>query len=208
MKKALLLFAALLVAGCGEKLPNDPEIKQALKNAVWGEDLEWRDEKGLVTHERQAIDERRSTMGWGIDRMHLRGESEPYSGWVKVHWPDPSNDKPPKDEEVVRMVFHVKGGHRDGPYKYWHSNGQMKEEGFNIAGKPHGSFKRWYKNGQKNGEWFCKDGKRDGLLTQWHENGQKWSETIYKDGEVVSKKYWNSKGEEVETALEAQKGLY
>ena len=39
MKKALLLFAALLVAGCGEKVPNDPEIKQALKNAVWGDGL-------------------------------------------------------------------------------------------------------------------------------------------------------------------------
>ena len=82
MKKLLLLFAALLVAGCGEKSPNDPEIKQALKEAVWDGDLEWRDEKGLVTHERQAVDERKSTMGWGIDRMHLRGESEPNSGWV------------------------------------------------------------------------------------------------------------------------------
>ncbi len=82
MKKLLLLFAALLVAGCGEKSPNDPEIKQALKEAVWDGDLEWRDEKGLVTHDRQAIDERTSTMGCGIDRMHLCGGSEPYSGWI------------------------------------------------------------------------------------------------------------------------------
>ncbi len=209
MKKLLLLFAALLVAGCGEKLPNDPEIKQALKNAVWDYDLEWRDEKGLVTHEPQLIERsdgrRIYRMGYGIDRQHLRGESEPYSGWVKVHWPDPSNDKQPKDEEVVRMVYHVKGGHRDGPYKFWYSNGQMKEEGFNIAGKSHGSFKRWYKNGQKNGEWFCKDDKRDGLLTQWHENGQKWYEEIYKDGEEISAKYWNSRGEEVETYQESRK---
>ena len=143
-------------------------------------------------------------MGYGIDRQHLRGESEPYSGWVKAREPNPMV-KPPKDEEVARAVYHLKGGHKDGPYKYWHSNGQMKEEGFNIAGKSHGSFKRWYKNGQKNGEWFCKDDKRDGLLTQWHENGQKWYEEIYKDGEEISAKYWNSRGEEVETREESKK---
>ena len=86
MKKLVLLFAALLVAGCGEKSPNNPEIKQALKNAVWDGDLEWRDGKGLVTHEPQQMESsdgrRIYTMGYGIDRMHLRGESEPYSGWV------------------------------------------------------------------------------------------------------------------------------
>ena len=48
------------------------------------------------------------------------------------------------------------------------------------------------------------DGKPDGPSTRWHENGQKKSEGIYKDGEEVSAKYWNSKGEEVETAEEAE----
>ena len=49
-----------------------------------------------------------------------------------------------------------------------------------------------------------KDGKPDGLQTGWHENGQKAGEGTYKDGEEVSMKYWNSKGEEVETAEEAE----
>ena len=49
-----------------------------------------------------------------------------------------------------------------------------------------------------------KDGKPDGLQTGWHENGQKAGEGTYKDGEKVSMKYWNSKGEEVETAEEAE----
>lgn len=177
MTKLLPLLSCLLLIGCGEKLPNDPEIKQALKNAVWAEDLEWRDEKGLVTHERQAIDERTSTMGWGIDRQHLRGESEPYSGWVKAREPNPMVAK---DEEVARAVYHLKGGHKDGPYKYWHSNGQMREEGFNIAGKPHGRFTGWYKNGQKASERTYKDGKKDGLTTGWDRNGSKTSEFIYK----------------------------
>jgi len=37
----------------------------------------------------------------------------------------------------------------------------------------------------------------------WHENGQKAAEGILKDAEFVSGKYWNSKGEEVETQEEA-----
>ena len=51
----------------------------------------------------------------------------------------------------------------------------------------------------------AKDGKPDGLQTSWHENGQKQSEGIFKDGELISGKYWNSKGEEVETADESFK---
>jgi antitoxin component YwqK of YwqJK toxin-antitoxin module len=43
----------------------------------------------------------------------------------------------------------------------------------------------------------------DGLYTAWHENGQKQVEGTYKDGKVISEKWWNSKGEEVETAEEA-----
>ncbi|HBM78243.1 MAG TPA: hypothetical protein DD438_09030 [Verrucomicrobiales bacterium] len=37
------------------------------------------------------------------------------------------------------------------------------------------------------------------------ENGQKAGEHTYKDGELVFGKYWNSKGEEVETFKEAIK---
>ena len=44
-----------------------------------------------------------------------------------------------------------------------------------------------------------KDGKPDGLWTEWYENGHKKSESYYKDGKMVkgSLKFWNSKGEPV-----------
>ena len=63
----------------------------------------------------------------------------------------------------------------------------------------------WQENGQKKVENTWKDGEPDGLQTFWHENGQKWTEQTYKDGRWVSAKYWNSKGEEVETYQESQK---
>ncbi|MEO1834074.1 MAG: leucine-rich repeat domain-containing protein [Akkermansiaceae bacterium] len=41
-------------------------------------------------------------------------------------------------------------------------------------------------------------------LHRWHENGQKQAEVTWKDGEKVSEKFWNSKGEEVETLEESR----
>ena len=64
---------------------------------------------------------------------------------------------------------------------------------------------RWHANGQKKEEGTWKDGKMDGLQTYWHENGQKWAELTLRDGQVISEKWWNSKGEEVETPIDALK---
>jgi len=60
-------------------------------------------------------------------------------------------------------------------------------------------------DGKKKEAYTYKDGKEDGLQTTWRENGQKQGETTFKDGERVSAKWWNIKGEEVETKEEARK---
>ena len=49
-----------------------------------------------------------------------------------------------------------------------------------------------------------KDGKGDGLMVRWHANGLKKSEANYKDGKQISKKWWNNKGEPVDTIEEAK----
>ena len=46
---------------------------------------------------------------------------------------------------------------------------------------------------------------KHGLVTEWHENGQKQAQGICKDGGTVSAKYWNRKGEEVETLADSLK---
>jgi len=65
----------------------------------------------------------------------------------------------------------------------------------------------WDENGKKKMESNYKDGKIIGLQVIWHENGQKSEEVNYKDGEEVegSDKYWNSKGEPVDSREEARK---
>ena len=59
------------------------------------------------------------------------------------------------------------------------------------------------KNGQKGGEANFKDGKYDGLWVAWHKNGKKGAEKNFKDGKLISEKYWNDKGESVESERQA-----
>jgi antitoxin component YwqK of YwqJK toxin-antitoxin module len=88
-------------------------------------------------------------------------------------------------------------------YNYW-DNGQKSYKGTYKEGKQDGLQNSWYENGQKEFEGIYADGKENGLHTEWHDNGKKWMEVTYKDGEYISDKYWNSKGEEVETYEESE----
>ena len=89
----------------------------------------------------------------------------------------------------------------------WHENGQKHTEANYKDGKLDGLWVVWHENGQKAVEANYKDGKEEGLETQWHENGQNGIEKNYKDGTLVegSAKYWNSKGEPVDSEEEAYK---
>ncbi|MDB4556762.1 hypothetical protein N9005_05855, partial [Akkermansiaceae bacterium] len=85
----------------------------------------------------------------------------------------------------------------------WHKNGQKQTEGNYKDGKKHGPDVWWYENGQKEAEGNYKDGKPHGIVFNWHENGQKRTEINHKDNKPISEKYWNSKGEEVDSLEEA-----
>ena len=87
----------------------------------------------------------------------------------------------------------------------WHENGLKKAEGNYKNGKFEGLHVAWYKNGQKKGENNWKEGKQEGLAVGWHENGLKAGESNWRDGKKVSAKYWNSKGEPVDSREEALK---
>ena len=107
--------------------------------------------------------------------------------------------------EEREYITYLKGS--DTPYKgkafTLYNNGKM-ETNFKD-GKEHGLKTMLYKNGHK-GLWaHFKDGKPDGLALQWHENGQKQGEAYFKDGVQISVKFWNSKGEPVDTLRESDK---
>jgi len=121
------------------------------------------------------------------------------------------NPKPESD-----LLYKVIGFTADGlqmkfesePYSGWVKS--MWEEQLEALyqmknGKRHGAYAAWHENGQKKLEATYKANEEDGPYTEWHKNGQKQFEKIYKDGEMVSGKYWNSKGEPVATAGETHK---
>jgi antitoxin component YwqK of YwqJK toxin-antitoxin module len=95
----------------------------------------------------------------------------------------------------------------DSPYTGkifdFHDNGQKKAEGNLKDGKLDGLLVWWHENGQKKAEENYKDGEYDGLSLAWYENGQKKAEGNFKDNELISGKFWNSKGEEVDSLEEA-----
>ena len=88
----------------------------------------------------------------------------------------------------------------------WYENGQKYREGNWKNGSMEGLFVYWHENGKKKLEENFKNSQWNGSLIEWHKNGQKLGEQNYKEGKLVegSAKYWNSKGEPVDTYEEAK----
>ena len=125
---------------------------------------------------------------------YLKDSETPYSG--KVYALHPNGQK--------KKEGNFKEGKTDGLLVRWHKNGQKETEGNYKDGKADGLFVEWYENGQKLMKGNFKDGKFEGLQMAWHENEQKKWEAIFKDGEKISEKFWNSKGELVDSFEEAE----
>ena len=179
MRTLLLLFAALLVTSCGEK--SSPE---------------------------------------GSDSAGASAEPSADAAKQVPTEPPGKEPSPPSlsDADIERLLKEAVDSeslperdgliyHDDKPYSGWGKEMHDSDQAFRLVeikdGKPDGLMIEWHENGQKSGEGTLKDGKEDGPVTMWHKTGQKLAEETYKDGEKVSAKYWNSKGEEVETYQEA-----
>ncbi len=126
---------------------------------------------------------------------------------LQLGFPPPIWYKPSNYHGGKKYEANYKDGKLDGLVVSWHENGQKHTEANYKDGKLDGLWVVWHENGQKAVEANYKAGKEEGLETQWHENGQRGIEKNYKDGKLVegSAKYWNSKGEPVDSQEEAYK---
>ena len=212
MKKLLLLFAALLVAGCGEK--SSPEDSDSAIEKPTGEPSadavkpSPAEPPVAESPSEESSDNPPSLSDADVERLLkeavdmesleerddlLYQDNKPYSGWVKmIH-----------DSGQVQALGQFKDGKLDGLFTVWAGNGQKVKEGIWKDGKQDGPYTEWHANGQKAAEVTFKDTYPHGPWTRWHKNGQKKSEVTYQDDKQISGKYWNSKGEEVETEEEA-----
>ena len=98
-----------------------------------------------------------------------------------------------------------KDGKFDGLETVWWNYGKKASERNFKNGKKEGLHVVWHKNGQKEAEVNYKDGRYDGLRVGWHSNGNKFREENWKDGELISEKWWNNRGEPVDSYSEAIK---
>ena len=126
---------------------------------------------------------------------YLKDSETPYTG--KVYSLHPNGQK---EEEG-----NLKDGKIEGLVTSWRKNGQKWKEEKYKDGKKDGPATAWHENGQKWSKETFKDGKRDGLTTVWHSNGQMLAEAKWKDGKQIYIKFWNSKGESVNSFEEADK---
>ena len=81
-----------------------------------------------------------------------------------------------------------KDGKQDGSFKTYYDNGQLEIEGTYKDGNQNGPVKLYHENGQLGGEGTLIDGKEDGLFKWYYENGQLKEERTYKDGELIEQK--------------------
>ena len=119
--------------------------------------------------------------------IYLKGSDTPYTG--KVFRLYKNGHK--------RGELTTKNGKRDGFYQGWHENGMKYNEGNYKDNVMDGLWVQWHENGQKAEEKIYKDGKGHGPFVMWHKNGQKQRQANYKDDELISEKWWDTKGKPV-----------
>lgn len=71
---------------------------------------------------------------------------------------------------------------KEGLYKEYHQNGQLKFQGAYKNGRDEGKHTRWYESGRLLSEGTMAGGLAEGTVTVYHEGGQKKSQSTAKGG--------------------------
>jgi hypothetical protein len=179
MKKLLsVLFATLLMVGCGEEALGAPTSEN---KPVMTIDLDDNETRSKIIAE--AIDVLKLHKGDNRLFQDLN-KKMPYTGWVKM-----------KISRIQQLV-HCQDGKPHGLVTSWYANGQKHREGNLKDGKFHGPSTSWYESGQKSmvsygdGSWIAWNengskqavGNIDGSQEEWHKNGLKAAAGKKKNG--------------------------
>lgn len=103
-----------------------------------------------------------------------------------------------------KAIGSLKNGKHQGSWFYWYESGEKKCDINFLNGNRHGLWIFWHKNGERKYIGKYSNGKMDGHWIYWHENGNKRFEGSFKEGKMSNGKYWNSKGETVNSLKEAK----
>ncbi|GEM_PF-260109 len=92
------------------------------------------------------------------------------------------------DEETGQLSAELRRnpttGQLHGPYRYYHPNGKVMEEGQYLQGKLHGTRRLYYESGQLEAEEHIVEGKYEGPYRSWYSTGQLEMEGQYHGNEM------------------------
>ena len=77
----------------------------------------------------------------------------------------------------------IKNGEREGPWVYYHDNGQLMHKGDYKNGEKEGPWVCYHDNGQLSDKGDHKNGEKEGPWITYHDNGHIWKKGDYKNGE-------------------------
>ena len=77
---------------------------------------------------------------------------------------------------------HYRSNVKEGEFKVWYGNGQLKSRTNFRKGLRHGLHEYWYQNGRKESVQYYKKGQKHGLCTWWYEDGRIQNRRRYKRG--------------------------
>ena len=81
--------------------------------------------------------------------------------------------------EPKEVINKYKNGKKDGKWKYYYENGQLKLEENYENGRREGSYKSYYKNGHLRWEKNLKNNVKNGVYREGYENGYLKNEIYY-----------------------------
>lgn len=108
----------------------------------------------------------------------------------------------------TQIVENYSQGLFEGPYRTYHINGILEQEGLYIASVMDGTWIRYYDTGELQEEVVFRDNNENGPFKEYYENGNLRAEGYYKDGdnEDGSLKLYNEEGELIRT-MNCVKGI-
>lgn len=104
------------------------------------------------------------------------------------------DDEKQKNKEVFEVD--VETGKKDGKYKSFYENGQLKKEISYKNGELDGSYEEYYRDGKLKIKTSYKNGEKEGSYEEYYENGNIAIEHNFKNGAYKGKqKNYDSEGE-------------
>ena len=97
-----------------------------------------------------------------------------------------SNDVPFTGTVTGKSKGKIKKGKLDGPWVWYHKNGQLDIKGTYKDGKEEGPWVRYWENGQLWTKGTNKDGKREGPWVTYYDDGQLAYKGNWKNGKKIS----------------------